>query len=115
MATLEELEEYFPELKTLLPELAKKYPGKRLKPVETAAGLAVLANSTRGDYLAYLEALGDGKPGAFDNLFLSMVVYPGKDEARAWLESYNAITRDPDVQQTIQILTGWKKEERQKK
>jgi hypothetical protein len=118
MATYEELVSD-ESVKALLAELQAKYPGKRLRPIDTAAGVIVCAHPSRAQYNFFKASIwSDDKnenAKAHEALLRACVVHPSAAEFALWLENYPGIDTDKDVVAELKILTGASKDAHAKK
>jgi hypothetical protein len=109
MATYDELMQD-EAVKATLAELAGKYPGKRLRPIDTAAGLVVCVNPSRPQYNMYLSSIwSDDKvenAKAHETLMRACVVLPDPKTFAQWLEEYPGIPSDKDVVLELRRLAG---------
>lgn len=92
-----------------------KYPGKRVRPVDTAAGVLVLRQPTRPEWECFEQAVWNdedlpGKARAMKLLITSVVVDPGKDEFAKLLEDYPGLSGDKDLTLEVRKLAGQAKE-----
>lgn len=113
MATYQELMAD-PEVQATMAALQAQHPGKRLRPVETAAGVFVFRQPTRPEYNYFrTQILSDDKnesSKAFESLVTSCVVHPPLTEAMKLLEDFPGISADKDVVATLSILSGLTKD-----
>lgn len=115
----EELVTTNPKVAEAVATLEAAYPGKRIKAVETAAGIVVMRSATRQEYVLFNVWLQDEDKSnvatAQERLMRSIVVSPGPDVFDQWLSSYPGISQDPEVSKTLRILLGMTKDTAAKK
>jgi hypothetical protein len=115
----EELVTTNPKVAEAVATLEAAYPGKRIKAVETAAGIVVMRSATRQEYVLFNVWLQDEDKSnvatAQERLMRSIVVSPGPDVFDQWLSSYPGISQDPEVSKTLRILLGMTKDAAAKK
>jgi hypothetical protein len=118
MATYEELMADA-GISALLEDLRSKHPGKRLRPIDTAAGVVVCVNPSRAQYTFFKSGLwSDDKTEnakAHELLLRACVVHPDAATFAKWLDEYPGIDTDRDVVSELKILTGSAKDSHQKK
>jgi hypothetical protein len=98
-------------------EAAKiKFPGKRLVAVDTAAGVLILRQPTRQEYLMYQSLQwGDDvakKAGSFAELLRMTCVDPEAGAMAALIEDWPGIASDPEVVEALKELAGSSKKKR---
>lgn len=108
MATYEELI-VRDDVKLILADVRAKFPGKRFRPVDTAAGIVVLASPSRAQWEIFQQqASGDGPEAskATKSLFLATCVYPEKGQVAELVEEWPGLPLSKDVQSSMLILAG---------
>jgi hypothetical protein len=100
-------------------KLKSLYPGKRIKAVDTAAGVVIMRSPSRPEFAAFrMWQLDDDKSiaaSASEKLMRQVVVLPDADTFGLWLEEFPGISSDPDVGKTLRILLGMTKDTSEKK
>jgi hypothetical protein len=118
MATYEELMAD-PDVKSRIDDLAAKHPGKRLRPIDTAAGVVICVNPSRPQYNMYLSMLWDddktANAKAHEVLMRACVVDPVPAVFGQWLDDYPGIPADRDTVQELRKLAGAAKDAAAKK
>lgn len=107
------------QVKALLETLAEKYPGKRLRPIDTAAGVVVCVNPSRPQHTAFLAQLFDDdktvNAKAFEGLLRATAVHPEPGILSQWLNEFPGIAADKDVVGELKILSGSAKDSHAKR
>jgi len=103
----------------LLEACAAKVPGKRLRPIDTAAGVVVCCNPSRAQFNYFQASLWDDdktvNAKAHENLFRACVVHPEPAVMAQWIEDWPGILVDKDVISEFRILYGAAKDTRAKR
>jgi hypothetical protein len=99
-----------PEVAGRLAELSGKHPGKRVRPIETAAGVVYCCNPSRPQYNMYLAQLWDDDKNvnakAHESLMRACVLYPEAHVFAQWLEEYPGLASDTDTVTELRKLAG---------
>jgi hypothetical protein len=94
-------------------------PGKRVRAIDSAAGVLVCVQPTRQQLLYYETMIwGDDvtvKAGAHEELLKMCVFDPDKAAMRTILEDWPGVSRDGDVLRELRILYGGAKDSAAKK
>lgn len=108
-----------PKVAEAVATLEGAYPGKRIKAVETAAGIVVMRSATRQEYIQFHVWLQDEDKSnvatAQERLMRSLVLSPEPTVFVTWLDSYPGISQNTEVSKTLRILLGMTKDTGAKK
>ncbi len=100
-------------------QLSASYPGKRLKAVDTAAGIIIMRSPSRPEFSAFrMWQIDDDKSvsaSSQEKLMRQVVVSPDAATFGQWLDDYPGISSDPEVSKTLRILLGMTKDTTEKK
>ena len=100
------------KVQALIAQAREQYPGKRFRPVDTAAGVLVLMNPSRAQHDAILKALAGNKDDESLNLaaaatqLQTVCAVPDKATINKLIEEWPGLPTDMGVQRAYQILAG---------
>jgi hypothetical protein len=102
-------------VKARVEAVQQRYPGKRVRPVETAAGVLILRQPTRPEWECFEQAVWNdedlpGKARGMKLLVTSIVADPPAADFAKLLEDYPGLASDKDLTLEVRKLAGQTKE-----
>lgn len=108
-----------PDVKARVEAVQQAHPGRRVRPIDSAAGVLVCVAPTRQQLLQFETLLwGDdatAKARAHEDLLKNCCADPDRARLQALLEEWPGICRDPEVIRELRILYGGAKDSSAKK
>ncbi len=94
--------------------LQTQHPGKRLRPIDTAAGLIICVNPSRPQWTQFLASVWDDdkvtNAKSAELLLRAVTVHPERQTLDKWLDEYPGMASDPETMLELRKLAGAAKE-----
>lgn len=98
-------------VRALIVQSKISFPGKRFRPVDTAAGVLILMNPSKQQHEMILRVMIGDKDGPVNIggtvvMLQTVCAYPDKATLSKLLEEWPGIAQDKSVQESYNILAG---------
>lgn len=103
------------KIQELIASIQAGLPGKRLRPIETAAGVIICQNPSKAQWQQFVAGVADDDKNTMIKsveIFLrGVTVHPDAKTLENWIDNYPGITGDPDTILELRKLAGAAKEQ----